>query len=236
LRQPNSHLFSIKKRKISGGQSVKFGRVSLGVKMSHRFGWVYEDDGHFVGCQNGRGVFSAGFACQSLTAVVICVIFFARYVVCSIAVRGPSDEEESYLSGMERRMRADEREKLLKEIEKKEEAEATRSMYFRVGKTAHKAITELAAISGANKSEIVRKLVTRALTGKDIEIAKESHSVKLDWLVRESKRKRIDGDALKKSIDDIRERIDWIESSELESSNTFRKLLLEMYCILLAVF
>lgn len=133
-------------------------------------------------------------------------------------------------------MRADEREKLLREIEKKEEAEATRSMYVRVGKTAHKAITELAAISGTNKSEVVRKLVTRGLTGKDIEIAKESHSVKLDWLVRESKRKRIDADALKKSIDDIRERIDWIESSELEASNTFRKLLLEMYCILLAVF
>jgi len=133
-------------------------------------------------------------------------------------------------------MRADEREKLLKEIEEKEKAEATRSMYFRVGKTAHKAITELAAISGANKSEVVRKLVTRGLTGKDIEIAKESHSVKLDWLVRESKRKRIDADALKTSIDEIRERIDWIESSELETSKTFRKLLLEMYSILLAVF
>jgi len=133
-------------------------------------------------------------------------------------------------------MRADEREKLRKEIEKKEEAEATRSMYFRVGKAAHKAITELAAISGVNKSEIVRKLVARGLTGKDIEIAKESHSVKLDWLVRESKRKRIDADALKKSIDDIRERLDWIENSELETSNTVQKLLVETYCLVLAVF
>lgn len=133
-------------------------------------------------------------------------------------------------------MRADEREKLLKELEAKDDVEATRSMYFRVGKTAHKAITELAAISGSNKSEVVRKLVMRGLTGKDIEIAKESHSVKLDWLVRESKRKRIDADALTKSINEIRERIDWIENSELETSNTFRKLLLEMYCVLLAVF
>lgn len=133
-------------------------------------------------------------------------------------------------------MRADEREKLLKEIEKKEEAEATRSIYFRVGKTAHKAITELAAISGANKSEIVRKLVTKGLTGKDFEIGQESQSVKLDWLVRASKRNQVDTDGLKKSIDDIRERLDRIENSELETSNTFRKLLLEMYCILLAVF
>lgn len=133
-------------------------------------------------------------------------------------------------------MRADEREKLLKEIEKKEEAEATRSMYFRVGKTAHKAITELAAISGANKAEIVRKLVTKGLTGKDFEIGQEGQSVKLDWLVRASKRNQVDVDALKKAIDDIRERLDWIKNSELEASNTFRKLLLEMYCILLAVF
>jgi hypothetical protein len=133
-------------------------------------------------------------------------------------------------------MRADEREKLLKEIEKKEDVEATRSMYFRVGKTAHKAITELAAISGANKSEVVRKLVTRGLTGKDIEIAKESHSVKLDWLVRESKRIRIDADALKKSIDSIRERIDWIERSELEASRAVQNLLVEIYCLVLAVF
>lgn len=137
---------------------------------------------------------------------------------------------------MERTMRADEKEKLLKEIEKTEDAEATRSMYFRVGKTAHKAITELAAISGVNKSEVVRKLVTRGLTGNDIEIAKESHTVKLDWLVRESKRRRKDDDDLKTSINAIRERIDWIESSELETSKMFRKLLLEMYSILLAVF
>lgn len=133
-------------------------------------------------------------------------------------------------------MRADEKEKLLKEIEKKEDAEATRSMYFRVGKTAYKAITELAAISGANKSEVVRKLVTRGLTGKDIEIAKESHSVKLDWLVRVSKQDRVDIDGLKRSVEDIRGRFDRIESSELETSNTVRKLLVEIYCILLAVF
>jgi len=133
-------------------------------------------------------------------------------------------------------MRADEREKLLKEIEKKEDVEATRSMYFRVGKTAHKAITELAAISGANKSEIVRKLITKGLTGKDFEIGQESQSVKLDWLVRASKRNQVDVDALKKSIDEIRERLDSIKSSEAEASNTFRKLLLEMYCILFAVF
>ena len=133
-------------------------------------------------------------------------------------------------------MRADEKEKLLKEIEKTEDAEATRSMYFRVGKTAHKAITELAAISGVNKSEVVRKLVTRGLTGNDIEIAKESHTVKLDWLVRESKRRRKDDDDLRASINAIRERIDWIESSEIETTKTFRKLLLEMYSVLLAVF
>lgn len=133
-------------------------------------------------------------------------------------------------------MRGDEREKLLKEIEKTEDAEATRSMYFRVGKTAHKAITELAAISGVNKSEVVRKLVTRGLTGNDVEIAKESHTVKLDWLVRESKRRRKDDEDLKTSINAIRERIDWIESSELETSQTFRTLLLEMYSVLLAVF
>ncbi|HQU90649.1 MAG TPA: hypothetical protein PLK77_00050 [Pyrinomonadaceae bacterium] len=133
-------------------------------------------------------------------------------------------------------MRADEKEKLLKEIEKTEDAEATRSMYFRVGKTAHKAITELAAISGVNKSEVVRKLVTRGLTGNDIEIAKESHTVKLDWLVRESKRRRKDDEDLKTSINAIRERIDWIESSELETSQTFRTLLLEMYSVLLSIF
>ncbi|MGD9561201.1 MAG: hypothetical protein AB7F88_04240 [Pyrinomonadaceae bacterium] len=133
-------------------------------------------------------------------------------------------------------MRADEREKLLKEIEKTEDVEATRSMYIRVGKTAHKAITELAAISGVNKSEVARKLVTRGLTGNDIEIAKESHTVKLDWLVRESKRRRKDDDDLKASINAIRERIDWIESSELEITKIFRKLLLEIYSVLLAVF
>lgn len=133
-------------------------------------------------------------------------------------------------------MRADEKEKLLKEIEKTEDSEATRSMYFRVGKTAHKAITELAAISGVNKSEVVRKLVTRGLTGNDIEIAKESHTVKLDWLVREGKRRRKDDEDLKTPINAIRERIDWIESSELETSQTFRTLLLEMYSVLLAVF
>ena len=133
-------------------------------------------------------------------------------------------------------MRADEREKLLKEIEKKEEAEATRSMYFRVGKTAHKAITELAAISGANKSEVVRKLVTRGLTGKDIEIGKESHSVKLDWLVRESKRNQHDVDVLARGIKDIRQRFDWVDIKTSETSNTVQKLLVEIYCLLLAVF
>ena len=133
-------------------------------------------------------------------------------------------------------MRADEKEKLLKEIEKTEDAEATRSMYFRVGKTAHKAITELAAISGVNKSEVVRKLVTRGLTGNDIEIAKESHTVKLDWLVRESKRTRKDDEDLKNSINAIRERIDWIESSELETSKTVRTLLVEIYCLVLTLF
>lgn len=133
-------------------------------------------------------------------------------------------------------MRADEREKLLREIEIKEEPGPTRSMYFRVGKTADKAITELAAISGVNKSEVIRKLVTRGLTGRDIEIAKESHSVKLDWLVRESKRKRIDAVGMQKSIDEIRERIDWIESSELETSKTVEKLLVEIYCLVLTLF
>lgn len=73
-------------------------------------------------------------------------------------------------------------------------------MYFRAGKTAHKAITELAAISGVNKSEVVRKLVTRGLTGNDIEIAKEGHTVKLDWLVRESKRRRNDDEDLRNSL------------------------------------
>jgi hypothetical protein len=137
---------------------------------------------------------------------------------------------------MERTMRADEKEKLLKEIEKTEDAEATRSMYFRVGKTAHKAITELAAISGVNKSEVVRKLVTRGLTGNDIEIAKESHTVKLDWLVRESKRRRKDDEDLKTSINVIRERIDWIESSELETSKATQALLMEIYCLVLTLF
>lgn len=78
--------------------------------------------------------------------------------------------------------------------------------------------------------------MTRGLTGNDIEIAKESHTVKLDWLVRERKRRRKDDEDLKTSINAIRERIDWIESSELETSKTSRKLLLEMYSILLAVF
>lgn len=133
-------------------------------------------------------------------------------------------------------MRADEKEKLLKEIEKKEDAEATRPMYFRVGKTAHKAITELATISGVNKSEVVRKLVTRGLTGNDIEIAKESHSVKLDWLVREGKRRRKDDDDLKTAIDAIRERIDWIESSERQTSKTVQTLLVEIYCLVVALF
>lgn len=133
-------------------------------------------------------------------------------------------------------MRADEKEKLLKEIEKTEDSEATRSMYFRVGKTAHKAITELAAISGVNKSEVVRKLVTRGLTGNDIEIAKESHTVKLDWLVRESKRRRKDDEDLKTSINAIRERIDWIESSDLETSKAVQALLGEIYCLVLTLF
>ena len=126
-------------------------------------------------------------------------------------------------------MRADEREKLLKEIEKKEHAETTRSMYFRVGKSAYKAITELAAISGTNKSEIVRKLVTKGLTGRDIEIGQETQSVKLDWLVKESKRNRVDIDALKEGIKVLREQL---ESAEIHAGNT-EKVLAEIYCLLM---
>lgn len=126
-------------------------------------------------------------------------------------------------------MRADEREKLLKEIEKKEDAEATRSMYFRVGKTAHKAITELAAISGANKSEVVRKLVTRGLTGNDIEIAKESHTVKLDWLVRENKRNKVDVNALTEAVKNIRVRLEDLDTD----AGNIEKLLTEIYGLLM---
>lgn len=128
-------------------------------------------------------------------------------------------------------MRADEKEKLLKEIEKAEDAEATRSMYFRVGKTAHKAITELAAISGVNKSEVVRKLVTRGLTGNDIEIAKESHTVKLDWLLREGKRNKADISVLVKGMNDIRARLDQMD---IDHGNT-TKLLIEIYGFLMLV-
>lgn len=126
-------------------------------------------------------------------------------------------------------MRADEKEKLLKEIEKKDDPEATRSMYFRVGKTAHKAITELAAVSGVNKSEVVRKLVTRGLTGNDIEIAKESHTVKLDWLVREGKRNKVDVDALTKSMKDAGERLDDLG---IDTGN-IKTLLFEIYGLLM---
>jgi hypothetical protein len=58
---------------------------------------VGQDERVFVGGQIGRGVFSADPWCQRLTAVVIFVISLERYVVCSIAMRGPSDEERSHL-------------------------------------------------------------------------------------------------------------------------------------------
>lgn len=141
-------------------------------------------------------------------------------------------------------MRADDRQKLLKEIETTEEPQPTRSMYFRIGKSIYKTITELADISGANKSDIVRKLVTRGLTGKDIEIGKESQTVKLDWLVRESKRNKLDLDALRKDLKGVREVIGNIERSgskniekaDGESAEISRKLLAEIYCLLSAVF
>jgi hypothetical protein len=133
-------------------------------------------------------------------------------------------------------MRADEKEKLLKEIDIKEEAQGTRSMYFRIGKSAYKTISELAEISGSNKSDVVRKLVTRALTGKEIEIGKETQSVKLDWLVRDSKRNKLDIDALKKGVEDIRKRLETIDSSASETTDKFQTLLVEIYCLLYVIF
>lgn len=133
-------------------------------------------------------------------------------------------------------MRADEREKLLKEIEKTEAAEATRSMYCRIGKSAYRTITEMAEISGTKKSEVVRKLVMRGLTGKDIEVAKESVYVKLDWLLRQSKRNQPDMDALFKGVKDIRERLEGIEHQPIETPGIANKLLVEIYCLLSAIF
>ena len=132
-------------------------------------------------------------------------------------------------------MRADDREKLLKELEIKDDAEPTRSMYFRVGKSAYKTIAQLAELSGAKKSDVVRKLVTRALTGKDIEIGGESQSVKLNWLVRESKRNGHDADVIKKGIADIRERLESKETAARKISDNSEKLLTEIYCMVVAI-
>ena len=133
-------------------------------------------------------------------------------------------------------MRADELEKLLREIEIKDAEQATRSMYCRIGKSAYKTITELAEISGTKKSEVVRKLVMRGLTGKDIEVAKESLYVKLDWLLRQSKRNQPDMDALFKGVKDIRERLESIEKRPAETPDITNKLLVEIYCLLSAIF
>lgn len=133
-------------------------------------------------------------------------------------------------------MRADELEKLLREIEIKDDEQATRSMYCRIGKSAYKTITELAEVSGTKKSEVVRKLVMRGLTGKDIEVAKESVYVKLDWLLRQSKRNQPDMDALFKGVKDIRERLESIENQPVETPEITNKLQVEIYCLLSAIF
>ena len=133
-------------------------------------------------------------------------------------------------------MRADELEKLLKEIEIKDDEQATRSMYCRIGKSAYKTITEMAEISGTKKSEVVRKLVMRGLTGKDIEVAKESVYVKLDWLLRQTKRNQPEMDALFKGVKDIRERVESIENRPVETPEITNKLLIEIYCLLSAIF
>lgn len=60
--------------------------------MSHWFGCVYDRMSRFSSAVRKDVVcFQALLGCQSLTPVVIFVIFLQRYVVCSIAVNGPSD-------------------------------------------------------------------------------------------------------------------------------------------------
>lgn len=97
-----TYSLSKKKEKISGGQSENFGRVSPGVEMNQALGCVYERMSGFSSAVRNEGAcLQRVQGCQSLTAVVIFVIFLERYVVCSIAVRCPSDGKDGMIPRME---------------------------------------------------------------------------------------------------------------------------------------
>lgn len=131
-------------------------------------------------------------------------------------------------------MREREREKVISRISGIDADSYGEALYFRPFSGDDKAIEQIAVSTGEKKSAVLQKLVRCALTGESVKIGGDETAEKLDWLIRnERRRAAVDGP--------ISERLDRLEEFAREaeerleavSENTLASLALarEIFCM-----
>lgn len=131
-------------------------------------------------------------------------------------------------------MREREREKVIAKIDRIIGGSYGGALYFRPFSGDDKAIEQIAATTGESKSAVLQKLVRCALTGDVIKIGEDQTGEKLDWLIRnERRRAAVEGpvaERLERLEEFAREAEERIEAI---SENTIASLALarEIFCM-----
>lgn len=131
-------------------------------------------------------------------------------------------------------MREREREKVIKKIDGISARSFGGALYFRPFSGDDKAIEQIAASTGESKSAVLQKLVRCALTGENVKIGEDETEEKLDWLIRnERRRSAVEGPVaerlarLEEFARETEERLDVLSENALASLALAR----EIFCM-----
>ena len=131
-------------------------------------------------------------------------------------------------------MREREREKVITKIKRISGGSYGGALYFRPFSGDDKAIEQIAATTGETKSAVLQKLVRCALTGDGIKIGDDQTGEKLDWLIRNERRRVAIESPVAERLDRLEEFArETEERIEAISENTIASLALarEIFCM-----